>query len=149
MLLCDNHWKFWTISILWSKFSEKKQTLFKRLEYHFLVKSTKIDNITFSYKTALSEANFKTNRMGRTKLTYHKEQSFASNHIPFSEILFQFRNHVYRADLMYQQPKRPYSYFSKALEFYFRVSFFPVSFLKINLNAAEIRTVKDYVCTKN
>ena len=99
------------------------QTLFKKLEYCFLVESTKIDNITFPYKTALSEANVKTNRMGSTKLTYHKERSFASNHFPFSKILFQFRNLVYRVDLMYQPSKCPYSYFSKALEFYFRVFF--------------------------
>ena len=105
----------------------KKANLFKKLEYHFLVESTKIDNITFPYKTALSEANVKTNRMGSTKLTYHKERSFASNHFPFSKILFQFRNLVYRVDLMYQPPKCPYSYFSKALEFYFRV-FFPCEY---------------------
>ena len=55
------------------------QTLFKKLEYRFLVESTKIDNITFPYKTALSEASVKTNRMGGTKWTYHKERSFASN----------------------------------------------------------------------
>ena len=47
---------------------------------------------------------------------------------------------------MYQPPKCPYSYFSKALEFYFRV-FFPVSIIKINLNAVEIRNVH-YVSTK-
>ena len=100
------------------------QTLFKKLEYHFLVESTKIDNITFPYKTVLSEANVRTNGMGSTKLTYHKEWSFSSNHFPFSKILFQFRNLVYRVDLMYQPPKCPYSYYLKALEFYFRV-FFP------------------------
>ena len=33
------------------------QTLFKKLEYCSLVESTKIDNITFPYKTALSETN--------------------------------------------------------------------------------------------
>ena len=58
------------------------QILFKKLEYHFVVESTKIDNITFPYKTALSEANVKTNRknsMGSIKWTYHKEQSFPSN----------------------------------------------------------------------
>ena len=33
-------------------------THFKNLDYQFLVESTKIDNITFPYKTALSEANF-------------------------------------------------------------------------------------------
>ena len=100
------------------------QTLIKKLEFYFLVESTKIDNITFLYKTALSEANVKTNRMGSTKLTYHKEWSFASNHFPFSEILFEYRNLLYRVDLMYQPPKCPYSYFSKVLEFYFRVFFF-------------------------
>ena len=61
---------------LWNKFSEKR--LFKKLEYHFLVESTKIDNITFPYKTALSEANIKTYRMGNKKWTYPKEESFAS-----------------------------------------------------------------------
>ena len=61
------------------------QTLFKKLEHRFLVESTKIDNITFLYKTALQKANVKTNRMGHTKLTNHKEQSFASNHFSFFE----------------------------------------------------------------
>ena len=75
------------------------------MEYRFLVESTKIDNITFSYKTALSKAIVKTNRMESTKLTYHKEQSFATNHFPFLKFLFQFRNLVYRVDLMYQPPK--------------------------------------------
>ena len=46
---------------------------------------------------------------------------------------------------MYQPPKCPYSYFSKALEFYFRV----LSILKIDVNEAKIRNVQDYVCTKN
>ena len=97
------------------------QTLVKKLEYSFLEESTKIDNITFPDKTALPEANVKTNRMGSTKLTYHKERSFASNYFPFPKILFQFRNLVYRVDLMLQPPKCPYSYFLKALELYFRV----------------------------
>ena len=126
------------------------QTLIKKLEYHFLVESTKTDNITFLYKTALSEANVKTNRMGSTKLTYHKEQSFASNHFPFSKILFEYRNLIYRVDLMYQPPKCPYSYFSKVLEFYFRMFFFfVVGVLKIDLNTTEIRTIQDYVCISN
>ena len=40
------------------------QTLFKKLEDHFLVKSTTIDSITFPCKTALLEANVKINGMG-------------------------------------------------------------------------------------
>ena len=126
----------------------KTQTLFKKLGYCFLVESTKIDNITFPYKTALSEPNVKTNRMGCTKLTYHKEQSFASNHFPLSKILFQFRYLVCRDDMMYQPPKCPYAYFSKVLEFSL-ACVFPVSILKIDLNATKISNVQDYVCTKN
>ena len=49
-----------------------------------------IDNITFPYKTALSEANVKTDGMG----------SFVSNDFPFLEIFFQFRDLVYGVDLM-------------------------------------------------
>ena len=53
------------------------QIFFKKLEYHFLVESTKIENATSPYKTALSESNVKTNRMENTKWTYHKQWSFA------------------------------------------------------------------------
>ena len=65
----------------------------------FLVESTRIKNIVFikiknkncflalfSYRTALSEANVKPNRMGSRKwrkLTYRKEQNFATNHFTF------------------------------------------------------------------
>ena len=44
----------------------------KKLEYCFLVETAKIKN-TFPFKTALSEANVKTNRMATTKWTCHKE----------------------------------------------------------------------------
>ena len=43
------------------------------------IESTKIENATYLYQTALSEANVKINRMGSTKWTYYKERSFASN----------------------------------------------------------------------
>ena len=59
----------------------KTQILSKKLEYRFLVESTEIENTTFPYKTALSEANVTTNRMGSTKWIYHKERSFASNYV--------------------------------------------------------------------
>ena len=39
----------------------------KQLEYRFLVGRTKIENVAFPYKTAMSEANVKTNEMGSTK----------------------------------------------------------------------------------
>ena len=42
------------------------KTFFKKLEYRFLIETTKIEN-TFLFRTTLSEANVKTNRMGTTK----------------------------------------------------------------------------------
>ena len=58
----------------------------------FLVESTKIENVSFPHKTAISEANVKTSRMVSTKWTYHKERSFYSNYFIFLKILFQFKN---------------------------------------------------------
>ena len=86
----------------------KTKTFFKKLEYRFLVEHTKTENASIPYKTAISEANVKTNRMVSTKWTYHKEESFASNYfiswkLCFSlitsykeliwfDLLFQFNN---------------------------------------------------------
>ena len=39
------------------------------------------------------------------------KNSFASNCFIFLKILFQFKNLLGRLDLIYQQPKYPYSYF--------------------------------------
>ena len=64
------------------------KAFFKKLEYRFLVETTKIEN-TYPFKIALSEANVKTNRMATTKWTYHKE-SFTRNYFIFLENLFQF-----------------------------------------------------------
>ena len=101
----------------------KTKTFCKNLEYRFLVETTKIENAIFLYKTALSEANVKTNRMGSTKLSYHKERRFARNYFTFSKILFQYENLLERVDLVCQLPKCPYLYFAWTLEFYLRVLF--------------------------
>ena len=61
----------------------KTKTFFKKLEYRFLVETTKIENTSFPFKTALSKANVKANRMATAKWTYHKESSFASNYFIF------------------------------------------------------------------
>ena len=76
MFLCDNQLKFQTFSILnfETNFLENKN-----LEYLFLVEVTKIENTSFSFKIALSEANVKTNRMATTNWTCHKAWSSASN----------------------------------------------------------------------
>ena len=70
----------------------KTNFFFQKLEYSFLVESTKIEKASFPHKTAISEANVKTIRKVTTKQTYHKERSFASNYFIFLEILFQFKN---------------------------------------------------------
>ena len=49
----------------------KSKTFFKKLEFCFLVESTKVENASFPYKTAVSNANIKTNRMVSTKWSYH------------------------------------------------------------------------------
>ena len=61
----------------------KMETFIKKLEYIFLVETTKTENTSFLFKTALSEANVKTNRMATTKWTYHKDWRFASNYFIF------------------------------------------------------------------
>ena len=70
----------------------KKKTFFKILEYHFLVESTKIENASFPYKTALLEVNAKTIRIVSTKWAYQNEWSFAINYFIFLKTLFQFKN---------------------------------------------------------
>ena len=68
----------------------ENENLFQKTGVPFLVEATKIEITPFLLKTALSEANVKTNRMATTKWTYHKEWSFASNNLIFLEDLFQF-----------------------------------------------------------
>ena len=69
----------------------KTKTFFKKTGVPFLVESTKIENATFSKKTAPSEPSAKTNRKGSTKWTYHKELSFVRNYFIFLNICFQLR----------------------------------------------------------
>ena len=68
----------------------ENENLFQKLEYRFLVETTKIENASFPFKTAPSEANVKISTMATTKWTYRKEWSFASNYFVVLENLFQF-----------------------------------------------------------
>ena len=67
----------------------RTKIFFRKLGYPFLVQSTKIESAIFLHKTAMSEANSKTYRMGNTKSTSHKGRSLTSNYIIFLKILFQ------------------------------------------------------------
>ena len=62
----------------------ENETFFKKLGYRFFVENTKIENASFSYKTAMAKDIVKTNKMLITKRIYHKELSFASNYFIFS-----------------------------------------------------------------
>ena len=109
-------WQWMKVSNIFNTLALKQifwrmKTFFKKLEYRFLVEATKIEITPFQFKTALSEANIKTNRMATTKWTYHREWSFASNYLIFLENLFQFQNLLKRINLMYRQPKCQYLYF--------------------------------------
>ena len=55
----------------------KRKKFFKKLEYRFLVETTKIKNASFPFKTALSEANVKTNRMATTKMDLSQRVEFS------------------------------------------------------------------------
>ena len=66
----------------------ENENLFQKTGVPFLVESAKIEYTLFTYKTAISEANVKTNRMVSTKWTYQKERSFASNYYIILKILF-------------------------------------------------------------
>ena len=93
MFLCDNSGNFECFQYFnFEKIFWKTKTFFKKLEYFFLVESTKIEKTSFPYETVISEANVKRNRMVSTKWTYQKERSFASNYLIFLKILFQFKN---------------------------------------------------------
>ena len=61
----------------------KTKIFFKKLEYCFLVETTKIENTSCPFKTALSESNVKTNTMATTKWTDEKGWSFVHNYFVF------------------------------------------------------------------
>ena len=72
MFLRDNHWKFERFLYFNFEKLRKIQTFFKKLEDSFLVESTKTENATFPCKTALPEANVKTNKMWSRKWALHR-----------------------------------------------------------------------------
>ena len=118
---------FNTLTLKWIFW--KTQTLFKKLEYRFLVESTKIDIATFPYKTALSEANVKANRMGSTKWTYHEKRSFASNYFFFWKFYFSLGTSQKELIWYTNNPNMHIHTFRKRLSFIWGWSF-PVSILK-------------------
>ena len=66
----------------------KKKIFFKKLDYRFLVESSKIENGSFPCKTAILEANITTNRMVQNGPITKNEVL----PVIFLKILFQFKN---------------------------------------------------------
>ena len=122
----------------------KNANPFNRLGYCFLVESTKIKNTTFLFKTALSEANVKTNRMGSTKWTYHKEQNFDSNYFIFSNVCFSLRTSHKELSWCTNHPNVHIQTFWKHWNFIWDW-FFPLSILKKRLQEGENLVDKQFV----
>ena len=62
----------------------------KKLEYRLLVETTNIEKASIPFKTALSEANVKTNRMATTNGPITKSRGLPVTTSFFLENLFQF-----------------------------------------------------------
>ena len=128
MTISGNFELFWYFNFE-TDFVENKN-IFKKIEYLFLIESTKIEN-TYPYKTAILEANVKTNRMVSTKWIYHKERSFASNYFIFLIFFFSLRT-SYKELIWYTSyPNVHIPTLCKRWSF-IRRCLFPVSILEIN-----------------
>ena len=78
MFSCDDQRKFWIFLVFL-----ENENFFKELEYRFLVERTEIEKASLPYKTAISEANVKTNRMVTAVWAYHRERTFTSDYFIF------------------------------------------------------------------
>ena len=105
----------------------KMKTFFKKLEYRFLVESTKIENAWLLYKIVISKVNFKTNRVVTTKWTYRKERKFTSNYF-FWKFCFSLKTFYKELIWCTNDPNAHIRYFCKRWSFIWRC-FFPVSIL--------------------
>ena len=78
-------------SLSWNRFSGKRKTFFKKLGYRFLIESTKIENSSFAYETAISEANVKINKMVLQNRPIAKNGVLPVTTLFFLKILFHFK----------------------------------------------------------
>ena len=113
----------------------KTKIFLKKLEYSFLVESTKIENVSFPYKTATSEANVKTNSLLTTKWTYHKERSFLFIYFFFWKFCFSLTTSYKKLICCTNNPNVHICTFCKCWSFIWRC-FFPVSILKTSRYAS-------------
>ena len=114
----------------------KTRTFFKKLEYRFLVESTKIENASFPYKTAISDPDVKTNRIVSTKWTYHKEGSFANSCLIILRFCFSLRTSYKELIWCSNDPNAHIATFCKHWRFMWRC-YFLVSILKCSQKQLE------------
>ena len=67
------------------------KTFFKKLDYRLVVESTKIKKASWPYKTAMSEANFKTNKIGDEKVPITKNGVLSVTTLLFWKFCFSVR----------------------------------------------------------
>ena len=68
--------KCFSVLQIWKKFSKKGKHFFENLECWFSVESTAVESAAFPYKSALSKAKIKTNRVGITNGPITKKTQF-------------------------------------------------------------------------
>ena len=78
-------------TVAWKQIFWKMKTFFKKLECSFVVEVTKIENTSYPLKTALSQANVKTNRMVPTKCPITKSGPLPVTIYFFWKICSRFR----------------------------------------------------------
>ena len=128
MFLCDNQWglwQFWRFSVLSNMFSRKRKT---SKNWSTIFESTKIVNASFPYKTAISKANVKTNRMMTTKWTYHKNGVLPVTTLFFWKFCFSLRTSYEELICCTKNPNAHICTFWKRWSFIWRY-FFLVSIL--------------------
>ena len=74
------------------------KTFFNKLKYRLFVESTKIENTSLLYKTAISKADVKTNRMVTKNWPITKNGVFPVITLFFRKKIFQFKNLLLRVD---------------------------------------------------
>ena len=121
----------------------KTKTFFKKLEYHFLVESTKTEAASFPYKTVTSEVNAKANRVVSTKWAYHKERSFASNYYIFRKFCFSLRTSYKELIRCTSDPNAHIRTFCKRWSFILQC-FFPVVPYRLKFRRLLISSVKKF-----
>ena len=145
--------KIWNVfnSLTLKQIFWKTKTFFKKPEYCFLAESTTTEDASFPYKTAISEANVKANKMVTTKWT--KNGVFSVTNLFFWKLCFSLRTSCKELIRCTNNPNAYICTLYKCWSFTWRC-FSPVSILKLTIffrpkfpkNRITIRKWKNRTC---